>query len=117
MSDLKRASGLDEVDGLDESAEGVPAPHTASEFVADYVLPAVVPRHTSFVAVLALALSFVIPVGGIVLGHRVIRKLQHDGGRGRSVAQAAVVIGYLNVLLLALIAVNVVAAMAFGHAA
>lgn len=108
---------IDEVDGLDETSDGVPKPNTASDFVADYALPAVVPRHTSAGAILAMALAFLLPPAGILVGHRVIRKLQHDGGRGQSVAHGAIVIGYLNVLVVALIVVNVVAALALGHAA
>ena len=101
----------DEVDGLDESAVGVPAPNTAVEFTSDFSLPTVVPKRVHPLAVIALCLAFLVPMVAIPLGHRVTRILQHGGGRGRSLAHAAIVIGYLNVLLLALIAVNVVAAI------
>jgi hypothetical protein len=117
MSDLKaRANSHDEIDGLDESAVGVPAPNTASGFTTDYSLPTVVPKRIHPLAVMALILAFLIPIVAIPQAHKVIRKLQHDGGRGRGVAQAAIVIGYLNILLFALVGLNVAVA-AFLHTA
>ncbi|MET3565735.1 MULTISPECIES: DUF4190 domain-containing protein [unclassified Leifsonia] len=117
MSHLKaRPLSDDEVDGLDESAVGVPAPHTASEYVADYALPTVVPRRVHPVAVVALILAFLLPIVAIPLAHKITRTLQHDGGRGRAVAQTAIVIGYLNILLLALLSLNVAVAV-FLHSA
>jgi hypothetical protein len=116
MSDLRAptpalAEVNDEVDGLDESAVGVPSPNTAVEFASDFVLPTVLPKRVHPLAVIALFLAFLVPVVAIPLGHRVTRTLQHDGGRGGAVAHAAIVIGYLNVLLCALIVVNVAAAV------
>jgi hypothetical protein len=112
MPDLvAHAPVSDEVDGLDESAVGVPAPNTAVEFASDFALPTVVPKRVHPLAVVALFLAFLVPVVAIPLGHRVTRTLQHDGGRGGALAHAAIVIGYLNVLLLALVALNVLAAI------
>jgi len=106
----------DEVDGLDESAAGVPAPHTAFEHVTDYALPTVVPRRIHPGALVALILAFLLPIVAIPLAHKITRTLQHDGRRGRAVAHAAIVIGYLNILLLALLSLNVAVAV-FLHPA
>lgn len=112
MSHLKaRPVGDDEVDGLDESADGVPAPHTASEYAADYAMPTVVPKRVHPLAVVALVLAVVLPIVAIPLAHKVTRILQHNGGRGRAVAHAAIVIGYLNILLLALVCLNIAVAV------
>jgi len=111
MSDLKAsASSHDEMDGLDESAVGVPAPNTASGFTRDYSLPTVVPKRIHPLAAMALMVAALIPILAMPQAHKVIRKLQHDGGRGRGVAQAAIVIGYLNILLFALVGLNVAVA-------
>ena len=69
------------------------------------------PRRVHPLAVLALVFAVVLPFVAVPLGHRVLRRLQHDGGRGRALAQAAIVLGYLMCLLLALIGVNVVIAL------
>ena len=103
----------DEVDGLDEAGAGVPEPNAAAGFSCDFVLPTVVPRRVHPLAIVALLLAFLIPVAAIPLGHRVTRTLHQGGGRGGGIAHAAIVIGYLNLLLLALIVVNVAAAVLF----
>lgn len=114
MSDVKiRAVISDEVDGLDESSAGVPAPHSASDLVDDFVLPTVLPKRVHPLAVVALALALVLPVAAVPLAHHVIRKLQHVGGRGVAVAQAAIIVGYLNILLIALVSVNIAVAVLF----
>ncbi|WP_431219464.1 hypothetical protein [Leifsonia xyli] len=83
MPDLRASRPIsDEIDGLDESVEGVPEPNTASEFTADYALPTVVPKHVRPLAVVALILAFTVPVVAIPLGHRVLRRLQHEGAAG-----------------------------------
>ncbi|MGO4301753.1 hypothetical protein [Leifsonia sp. RAF41] len=112
MPDLRaHARDHDEVDGLDESAGGVPAPNTAAEFISDFALPTVVPQRVHPLAVMALLLAFLVPMVAIPVGHRVARTLQHDGGRGRALLQAAILISYLNILLLALIGLNLAAAV------
>lgn len=114
MTDLKSRidTGLsDEVDGLDESSDGVPAPNPASEFASDFSLPAVVPKRVHPGAVVALVLAFLLPMVAIPLAHRTARRLQQEGGRGRSLAHAAIVIGYLDILLIALVGVNLAAAL------
>lgn len=116
VPDLKvRVLSEDEVDGLDESSTGVPAPNTASGFAAEFSLPTVVPRRVAPLAVVTLVLAFIIPVAAIPLAHIVTRSLQHDGRRGRGVAHAAIVVGYLNILLMALVAVNLVVALFVSH--
>lgn len=111
MSDLKtRPVSNEEVDGLDEASAGVPTPHNASEFTGDFALPTVLPKRVHPLSVLSLILAFLLPVVAIPLGYHVVRKLQHDGGRGVAVAQVAIVIGYLNILLIALVSVNVAVA-------
>lgn len=104
----------EEIDGLDESPVGVPAPNTASGFAMEFSLPTVVPRHVHPLAVIALLLAVVLPIVAIPLAYRVLRTLQHDGGRGRAIAQAAIIVGYLDILLVALIAVNIVVATFIG---
>lgn len=112
MSDLKtRPVSDDEVDGLDEAPAGVPTPHNASEFTGDFALPTVLPKRVHPLAVLSLIFAFLLPVAAIPLAYHVVRKLQHDGGRGVTVAQVAIVIGYLNILLIALVGVNIVVAV------
>lgn len=120
MSDLKAHTSSttppkpDELDGLDESTAGVPAPNAAAEFTGDYAMPAVVPRRVHPLAVLAVILALPLPFVAIPLAHWTMRRLQHSGGRGRSVANAAVIVGYLSTLLLALVALNIAVA-AFLH--
>lgn len=112
MSDLKvRPLIQEETDGLDESAVGVPAPNTASGFVTDFALPAVLPKRVRPAAVVALVLALVLPFVAIPVAHRVIRTLQHEGGRGLAVARAAIVIGYLDILLWALVCLNLAVAV------
>jgi len=101
----------DEVDGLDESSAGVPTPNAAAEFASDYSMPTVVPRRVHPLAVASLVCAFLVPIVAIPLAHGVTRRLQHHGGRGVAVAHAAIVVGYLNLLVLALITVNVVVAL------
>jgi len=111
MSDLKAHPLSDEeVDGLDEAAAGVPAPNTASAFAAEYALPTVVPRHVHPLAVVSVLLAVLMPIVAIPLAHWVMRRLQHHGGRGLAVVRTAIIVGYLNILLLALIGVNVLVA-------
>jgi hypothetical protein len=112
MHDLRTPLlGEDEADGLDETSTGVPSPHAASEFSSDYALPTVVPKRVHPVAVVSLLCAVVLPFVGIPLAHWVIRKLQHNGGRGAAIAHTAIVVGYLSLLLLALVVVNVVVAL------
>ena len=114
MSDLKtRPVSYDEVDGLDEASAGVPTPHNASEFAGDFALPTVIPRRAHPLAVIAFIMAFVMPVVAIPLAHHVLRKLQHEGGRGATVARAAIATGYLSLLLIALVGVNVAVAVLF----
>ncbi|MFP3467080.1 DUF4190 domain-containing protein [Leifsonia sp. SIMBA_070] len=111
MPDLRTGGrSNDEIDGLDESADGVPVPNTASGFAADFSLPTVVPRRAHPLAILALVLAFIVPIVAIPLAHRITRKLQHEGGRGRALAHAAIIIGYLNILVIALVVLNVAVA-------
>ena len=107
------AHPAEETDGLDEASANVPAPNAASEFTTDYALPGVVPRRVDALAWVAFVLAFCLPFVAIPLAHRVIRRLQHDGGRGRRLAQAAVLVGYLCILALAFLALNVVIALVF----
>ncbi|MGN6760737.1 MAG: hypothetical protein ACTHJI_05345 [Leifsonia sp.] len=112
MSDLKvHPLSQDEVDGLDESAVGVPVPNTASGFVTDFALPGVLPKRVHPLAVVALVLALVLPFVAIPVAHRVIRTLQHEGGRGLAVAQAAIVVGYIDILLWALVCLNLAVAV------
>lgn len=111
MSDLKiRTVIYDEVDGLDESSAGVPTPHSASDPAGDFAMPTVLPQRVHPLAVLALALALILPVVAVPLAYRVTRKLQHDGGKGAGVSQAAIIVGYLNILLVALVSVNIAVA-------
>lgn len=112
MPDLKaRPLSEDEIDGLDESSTGVPAPNTASGFVTDFALPEVVPKRVRPMTVATLVLALVLPFVAIPLAHTLIRRLQHDGGRGTAVARAAIVVGYLDVLLWALVGLNLAVAL------
>lgn len=112
MSDLKiRPVSHDEVDGLDEATVDVPTPHNATEFTGDFALPTVLPKRVHPQAVISLILAFLLPVVAIPLAYHVVRRLQHGGGRGVAVAHAAIVIGYLNILMIALVGVNVVVAV------
>ena len=68
------------------------------------------PRTWLFPA-LALVLALVLPFVAIPVAHRVIRTLQHEGGRGLAVAQAAIVVGYIDILLWALVCLNLAVAV------
>jgi hypothetical protein len=60
-------------------------------------------------------LSVVAPFVAIPLAHVVIRRLQHDGGRGLGIAQVAIVIGYLTLLVIGLVVLNLVVALFLTH--
>lgn len=66
-------------------------------------VPAALPAHpgyavlppTNTMAILALVLSFVVSVAGIVLGHLALGQIRQTGERGRELAIAGLVIGYV----------------------
>ncbi|MFF9564464.1 hypothetical protein ACF1AJ_14055 [Leifsonia sp. NPDC014704] len=101
----------DEVDGLDETSAGVPIPHSASDRAGDFAMPTVLPKRVPPLAGLALALALVLPVVAVPLGYHVTRKLHRVGGKGVAVAQAAIIVGYLNILLITLVSLNVAVAV------
>ena len=64
-------------------------------------------RPTNMLAVLALVLSFLVAVAGIVCGHLALAQIRRTGEAGRGLAIAGLVVGYVSV------GVSVIAAIVF----
>lgn len=50
---------------------------------------------TNTLAILALVLSFVVSIGGIVCGHLALNQIKRTGESGRELALAGLIIGYV----------------------
>lgn len=61
---------------------------------------------TNTLAILALVLSFVVSIGGIVCGHLALAQIKRTGESGRELALAGLIIGYVltGIAVLAVIA-------------
>ena len=57
---------------------------------------------TNTVAIVALILGFVVPLGGIIAGHIAIAQIKRTGEAGRGMALAGAIIGYVYVGFLVL---------------
>ena len=74
---------------------------------------------TNTMAILALVLSFVVPVAGIICGHLALGQIRRTGEPGRELALAGLIVGYVTTALIVLmviawIVVAVVWAAVFG---
>jgi hypothetical protein len=83
-------------------SDQLPAPTTTA--------PAYAPPMNTL-AILALVLSFVVSIGGIVCGHLALAQIKRTGESGRELALAGLIVGYVftGIGVLAVIASIVVA--------
>lgn len=95
---------------------GPPAARLPSVEGMTAVLPAQTRPSWNTLAPIALALTFVTIVGGIVCGHVALAQIARTGERGRWMAVLALVIGYAVVAFFALLIVGTVGVGLVGHA-
>jgi hypothetical protein len=57
--------------------------------------PAVYSPPVNTLAILALVLSFVVSIGGIVCGHLALSQIKRTGESGRELALAGLIVGYV----------------------
>ena len=65
---------------------------------AGYAQPQPV-RPTNTLAIVALVLAFVVPVGGVICGHMARKQIKETGEDGSGMATAALIIGYVYTAL------------------
>ena len=80
--------------------------------VAPYAPP------TNTLAILALVLSFVVSIGGIICGHIALGQIKRTGEGGHGLAMAGLILGYALTALTVLVVIGyiVVIALAIGTA-
>ena len=73
---------------------------------------------TNTLAILALVLGFVVPIGGIICGHIALGQIKRTGEGGRGLAMAGLILGYALTALTVLVVIGyiVVIALAIGTA-
>jgi hypothetical protein len=73
---------------------------------------------TNTLAILALVLGFVVPIGGIICGHIALGQIKRTGEGGHGLALAGLILGYALTALtiLVIIAYVVIIALAIGTA-
>ncbi|WP_375401284.1 DUF4190 domain-containing protein [uncultured Amnibacterium sp.] len=74
---------------------------------------------TNTLAIVALVLGIVVPIGGIICGHIALRQIRRTGEQGHGLALAGTIIGYvLTVLILLIVVANILFfVILFGTAA
>jgi hypothetical protein len=70
-----------------------PAPNTRPQY-AEYS-PESAYRKTNTLAIIAIVLGFVVPVGGIITGHIALGQIKQTHEGGRELALAGTIIGYV----------------------
>lgn len=87
----------------------VPSPDAATPPPAPPAAPAAQPEYpaygqpvqaayappTNTLAILALVLGFVVPIGGIICGHIALGQIKRTGEGGRGLALAGLILGYV----------------------
>jgi hypothetical protein len=73
---------------------------------------------TNTLAILALVLGFVVPIGGIICGHIALGQIKRTGEGGHGLAMAGLILGYALTALTVLVVIGyiVVIALAIGTA-
>jgi hypothetical protein len=88
-----------------------PAPYTGGGAPAE---------RTNVLAIVALILGIVVPIGGIICGHIALSQIKRTGENGRGLALAGTVIGYvltaLGILLVIIYIVAIAALVSSGAA-
>ncbi|MBN9211562.1 MAG: hypothetical protein BGO45_07185 [Microbacterium sp. 71-36] len=112
-------------DDAGAAAQGYPAPTAPpADYAAvppgvRYGAPAPVPGagpRTNTVAIIALVLGFVVPIGGIVAGSVALAQVKRTGEKGRGLAIGGIVVGAVMSVLSILGAIALFALFAFGAA-
>ncbi len=81
-----------------------------------YVAPATGPR-TNTLAIVALILGILVPIGGIITGHIALSQIKKSGEAGHGLALAGTIIGYvLTVGYILIVILTVIAAAVIGTA-
>lgn len=81
-----------------------------------YSAPAAGPR-TNTLAIVALILGIVVPIGGIICGHIALGQIKRTGEAGHGLALAGTIIGYVFTIgYILLVILSVVFAAAVGTA-
>lgn len=57
--------------------------------------PASVAPTTNILAIIALIAAFIVPLGGIIMGHISLRQIKRTGERGHGLALAGTIVGYV----------------------
>jgi hypothetical protein len=63
---------------------------------------------TNTLAIIALVLGFVVPLGGIICGHIALGQIKRTGEGGRGLALAGLILGYVFTALLVLYIIGVI---------
>ena len=72
---------------------------------------------TNTLAIIALVLGIVVPLGGIIVGHIALAQIKRTGEAGRGLALAGTIIGYvLTIGYILLIVLSIVASLALAGA-
>jgi ABC-type spermidine/putrescine transport system permease subunit II len=65
-------------------------------------------------SIVAFVLAFVVSLGAVICGHIALSQIKRTGERGRGLAIAALVLGYLGILLGIVYAVAIIGLLAGG---
>lgn len=107
----------------------VPSPDGATPPPAAPAAPAAYPAYgqpaapgyyappTNTLAILALVLGFVVPLGGIICGHLALGQIKRTGEAGHGLAMAGLIIGYVFTGLTILIVIGYIVAIALTFGA
>lgn len=60
-----------------------------------YAAPSAPEGRTNTLAIIALVLGIVVPIGGIITGHIALNQIKRTGEAGRGMALAGTIIGYV----------------------
>jgi peptidyl-prolyl cis-trans isomerase B (cyclophilin B) len=72
---------------------------------------------TNTLAILALVLGFVVPLGGIICGHLALGQIKRTGEGGHGLAMAGLIIGYALTGLTILVVIGYIVAIALTFGA
>ena len=69
-------------------------------------------QRTNTLAIVALILGIVVPIGGIICGHIALGQIKRTGENGRGLALAGTIIGYVLTVLGILLTIGYIIAIA-----
>jgi len=69
-------------------------------------------QRTNTLAIVALILGIVVPIGGIICGHIALGQIKRTGENGRGLALAGTIIGYVLTVLGILLTIGYIVAIA-----